>query len=258
MNVYAVFFSPTGNSHRCAETAAARVSPDYRTIDLTFPEGLNRRHVFEAGDLVFLALPVYGGRFPFLPDPVSSPLASLHGNSASLCALITYGGRAYDDALLELADAAEERRFRVVAAGAFVAPHSFSALMGANRPDASDNEALAALADAFARKVKTGVFSHPVLPGNRPYCNWTPLPWPPEPTEDCVECGTCASVCPVEAIEPEPPYRILDDSLCIYCHACVRACPTEGRTVAAEAFYQKIALLEAACSGVRREAECFV
>ena len=258
MNVYAVFFSPTGNSRRCAETAAARLSPDYRSIDLTFPEGRDRPRAFKADDLVILAIPVYGGRLPFLPGRNSSPLASLKGNDASLCALVTYGGRAYDDALLELADAAEERGFRVLAAGAFVAPHSFSKQMGADRPDANDNTALATLADTFARKAKEGCFSRPAIPGNRPYCDWKPLPWAPEPGENCVECGTCASVCPVRAIETASPYRILDAALCIHCHACVQACPTGGRTVAAAAFRQKIAALEAACAGVRREAELLV
>ncbi len=257
MSTYAAFFSPTGNSRRCAEAAAARITPAYRTLDLTFPEGRSRRD-FRADDRVFLALPVYGGRLPALPGPASSPLASLHGNGAALCALVTYGGRAYDDALLELADAAEERGFRVAAAGAFAAPHSFSPRLGSGRPDARDREALAALADAFARRCEAGELARPSLPGNEAYRDRSPMPWAPEPTENCLECGSCADVCPVRAIEREAPFRIRDAALCIHCHACVKACPAGGRNVLAEAFHQKIAMLEAAFADVRREAEIFV
>lgn len=257
MNVYALSFSPTGNSRRCACEAAARLSPAFHRIDLTPFAARERSYSFEPGDLVFAALPVYGGRLPQLPDSQKPLLDCLHGNGAALCALVTYGNRAYDDALLELADRAEERGFRVVAAGAFVAPHSFSTSMGAGRPDDKDAAALAELADAFKRKVAAGDFSRPAIPGNRPYRVWSPAPFVPVPNDNCLSCGSCAELCPMDVIEHEPPYQAARPQRCIHCHACVKLCPVSGREIAQEAFHLKIAQLEAAFAGVRREAESF-
>lgn len=258
MNVYAVFLSPTGNSRRCATQAAGCIASAYRTIDLTLPAARRRRYAFQPGDLVVAAFPVYGGRLPRLPDSEPPLLDCLEGNGAALCALVTYGNRAYDDALLELADKAEERGFRVAAAGAFVAPHSFSALMGAGRPDASDRRILAQLAERFARKCAARDFSRPVLPGNTPYRDWAPLPFVPAPDANCISCGSCAEMCPTGAIEREEPYRTVFAELCIHCHACVKLCPASGRDIVAEEFHRKIAMLEAAFGNERREAEVFI
>jgi ferredoxin len=43
--------------------------------------------------------------------------------------------------------------------------------------------------------------------------------------EECIACGTCASVCPVSAIsEQEGKYEINPDE-CIDCGACAASCP---------------------------------
>lgn len=44
-------------------------------------------------------------------------------------------------------------------------------------------------------------------------------------SEDCVACGSCISVCPVDAISEGSIYKI-DPSLCIDCGSCADACPT--------------------------------
>ena len=42
----------------------------------------------------------------------------------------------------------------------------------------------------------------------------------------CNQCGTCASVCPVEAISEGGVY-IIDADKCTGCGRCVKACPTQ-------------------------------
>ncbi|MDP0493270.1 MAG: 4Fe-4S binding protein [Fusobacterium sp. JB021] len=45
---------------------------------------------------------------------------------------------------------------------------------------------------------------------------------------ECIGCGACAGVCPVDAIAPteEGKYRISDT--CINCGACVETCPVDA------------------------------
>jgi ferredoxin len=43
----------------------------------------------------------------------------------------------------------------------------------------------------------------------------------------CTACGTCAEVCPVEAIKVDE-VAVVNDEECLECGACVSECPTEA------------------------------
>ncbi len=43
----------------------------------------------------------------------------------------------------------------------------------------------------------------------------------------CDQCGVCADVCPVDAIEEENGVYLIDAEVCIDCGECVAACPHE-------------------------------
>ncbi|HWR45032.1 DUF362 domain-containing protein [Sporomusa sp.] len=42
---------------------------------------------------------------------------------------------------------------------------------------------------------------------------------------ECIKCGACASVCPVEAISEDDTQYVIDPGLCIDCGACAAVCP---------------------------------
>ena len=44
---------------------------------------------------------------------------------------------------------------------------------------------------------------------------------------DCIACGACADLCPVEAISDGDIYSI-DENACIDCGACADQCPVEA------------------------------
>lgn len=45
--------------------------------------------------------------------------------------------------------------------------------------------------------------------------------------DDCIACNTCASVCPVDAIEVRPEGFAFANDRCISCGACCLVCPTQ-------------------------------
>jgi len=46
--------------------------------------------------------------------------------------------------------------------------------------------------------------------------------------EECVGCGECIEVCPVDALKLEDGFLIVDEDWCIGCGVCANACPNEA------------------------------
>lgn len=254
MNIYGLYFSPTGHSASYVLSLAQILSPDFKELDLTNQEERHTRHAFSQDDIVCVGVPVYGGR---TPKPYDGLLDSLEGNGARIICMVTYGNRDYEDALLELCDSCRDRGFRVIAAGAFIAQHSYTAQMGTNRPDELDKEKLQQFAELVQNKIKENDTEEFFVKGNRPYKDWTPLPFVPLPTEDCLGCGECAEVCPVHAIDENDPF-VVDKSRCIACYACSVACPLQLRFITEAPFREKISGMAAKLSSRRCEPEWFL
>lgn len=45
-------------------------------------------------------------------------------------------------------------------------------------------------------------------------------------SDECINCGSCASTCPVSAISEGDGKYVVDGSTCIDCGACEGVCPT--------------------------------
>lgn len=50
-------------------------------------------------------------------------------------------------------------------------------------------------------------------------------------SEVCTGCGSCAEICPVEAITLEAGKAKVDGEKCVECGVCVAECPTEAITL---------------------------
>lgn len=46
--------------------------------------------------------------------------------------------------------------------------------------------------------------------------------------DSCVNCGSCVSDCPVDAISEKDGKHVIDPDKCQDCGACVSSCPTEA------------------------------
>ena len=135
--VTALYFSPTGGTAAYAEAVASA---------LAGPEAREKEYRFGGDELVIIGAPVYAGRLP----PVKGLLTNLHGCRTPAVYLVSYGNRAFDDALLEEKELCDARGFIGIAASAWIAPHTFSAKIGAGRPDEADRAKIR----AFAEKVR--------------------------------------------------------------------------------------------------------
>ncbi len=46
--------------------------------------------------------------------------------------------------------------------------------------------------------------------------------------EKCVGCGSCAEVCPAEAISEDGDHYAIDPDACLECGTCEAECPNEA------------------------------
>ena len=215
-------FSPTGGTKKVADAIAAGLDAPVVEMDLTKEDV---RVPLGDHDALIAVLPVFAGRVPQIS---LERLAELKGSGQKAVAVVVYGNREFDDALLETKNALEANGFRVIAAAAFIAEHSIVRTIAARRPDAQDE----ALCRQFAKDV-TAKLEKPTsvsVPGNDPYVELKPSAFHPTADENCVRCGICAQKCPVCAIPLDDPSRTNND-VCINCMRCVQVCPVSSRSL---------------------------
>lgn len=46
--------------------------------------------------------------------------------------------------------------------------------------------------------------------------------------QDCIKCGACPDVCPVDCIHEGDDIYVIDAEECIDCGACVEVCPVDA------------------------------
>lgn len=250
-----IFFSPRGTTKQTARAILGQAGPVEERDLLSRP--LREDWLLPAGEPVLAALPVYAGRIPGVCRDMLR--GRLRGSGSPAVAVVVYGNRDYDDALLELRDLLEEQGFRVVAAGAFVARHSIFTRVAADRPDGADRALMARFGarcrEAVAAFDPAAPHTPPAVPGSRNYRKAGRVPFHPECSDRCMKCGACARSCPAAAIPPEEPWRTERDK-CISCGACIHLCPTEARQYRGAVFEAAARGFEA-LNARRREPEVF-
>lgn len=255
--VCALYFSATGNTEKTvatfAETLAEQLGVPWERLPFTKPAERERDYVFADTDLVVVGTPTYAGKLPnkILPDLK----AHLHGNGALAAAIVTFGNRSYDNALAELCAVLEGDGFHTVAGGAFVGRHAFTDKLAEDRPDWDDRKELKNFATATADKVKN-LTENPApvtVPGDPEAPYYIPKGADGEPAKflkakprtdpaKCTNCGACARLCPMGAIDPKDVYSV--PGTCIKCQACVRKCTKHAKYFDDPAFLSHVAMLE--------------
>lgn len=242
--VWAVYFSATGTAQKIvsqiADVIAEKTGAAREDFDFTLPGARAEILSFSANDLVIFGTPVYAGR---VPNVLLKYLETVEGRGAAAAAVVLYGNRNYDDALIELRDLLEADGFHTIAAGAFIGEHSFSTILAKDRPDKADM----AVAKEFALKtfeklrIIDNVASLPPVHVEgipKPYRGYyQPRDRKGNPVDirkvkpltnaDCNDCKICADTCPMGSINRDNVREFT--GICIKCGACIKKCPRQAR-----------------------------
>jgi len=251
-----LYFSPTGNTHRAVAAFAFGTGLPREAIDLTTPRArASFSRAFARDELAVIGLPVYAGRLPPNMEPF---FCALQGNGATAVAIVTYGNREYDDALLELQLKLEECGFKVRAAAAFIGEHSLSRKIATDRPDAADLRAALDFGKQTVTSIAGGAGGRPLVKGNHPFTAKGAAPlYRPVTAQNCLRCGLCVDNCPFGAISAEDCATINVDK-CFYCFRCVKYCPVGAKQFTDEKFLAWLPGFEARLNARRREPELFL
>lgn len=134
------------------------------------------------------------------------------------------------------------------------------------RPDSADLSNARSFGERIAAKVAAAPsieqFRDVSVPGRRPYIDMKDSRAKLSGVDlvsvdgECVQCGKCARLCPVGAIDLDR-IAAVDRTQCILCHACVKHCPTKARHAKSE-LIRNIAVRLSDALQVRKEPAIFL
>lgn len=255
--VWAVYWSATGNTDKVvntvAEALAGKLGLPLERRSFTRPAERREALSFATSDLVVVGMPTYAGKLPNKMLPFVQE--QIRGNGALAVGLVTFGNRSFDNALAELCACLLSGGFHTVAAGAFACRHAFTDALADGRPDWDDKRMMETFAAGVADKAK-GLMDIPApvaVPGDAAAPYYVPKGTDGEPAKflkakpqtdlgKCTNCGACARLCPMGAIDPEN--TALVPGTCIKCQACVRKCTKHAKYFDDPAFLSHVAMLE--------------
>ena len=255
--IWAVWWSATGNTEKTvytiAETLGEALGVPVKEKSFTRPAEREEDLVFAPGDLVVFGMPTYAGKLPNKMLPFVQE--HVRGSGALAAAVVTFGNRSFDNSLAELAATLEADGFHTLAGGAFACRHAFTDALADGRPDWDDKRQMEDFARRIAEKVKslTAIPAPVTVPGDAAAPYYVPKGTDGQPAKflkakpqtdlsRCTNCGACARLCPMGAIDLSNPAEV--PGTCIKCHSCVRKCTKHAKYFDDPAFLSHVAMLE--------------
>ena len=227
--VYAVYFSATGNTRKVTTTLANALAVSFdvplEVRDFTLPAAREESYEFAAGDLVVFGMPTYAGKLPNkLLEFVKS---GFHGNGALAVPVVTFGNRSFDNSLAELCACLEGDGFHTIGKRGAAGVGRIVRMTEYPAPVTVDGDADAPYYRPLGLDGEPKVFLKAK---------------PKTDLDKCIHCGVCASLCPMGSINPDDVTEVV--GVCIKCHSCVRNCPMGAKYFDDPAFLSHRAMLE--------------
>ena len=242
--VVGLYFSPSGDTARLTKKIAEEivVRLDENSVDdfsVHFIDLLRNPLLhkcdFDEDTIVVVGMPAFNGRIPL---PCIKMIQKMHGDNTMAVCVVNYGNSSYGDALYELYTFLEDHRFEVLSAGAFVSQNAIFKHIAASRPDFQDIQQLKKFCELTSKKLQRfcgtmirDMRAKPAplqIKGSMPSKAPLKLPIHPTPDKSCTNCGECAKICPMGAIDLRDVTKV-SAKKCISCTACVKVCPTGSR-----------------------------
>lgn len=156
--VFALYFSPTGNTAKAVRAVAKGIAKevagcDFYSIDLTAKADRCGVYEFGPNDIVIIGMPTYAGRIPNKIEPYVSE--SIYGNGALAVPVVTYGNRAFDDSLKELSTIMYNNGMNIVGFAAVPSEHAFSSKLATDRPSEDDLAELTEYGSSIGKMIQT-------------------------------------------------------------------------------------------------------
>lgn len=251
--IHEFVFSCAGTTRGIADKISRSIGGNVAVHDL-MSHNLNDIDIKETDDIAVFAVPVWGGR---VPTPAADKLQLIKGQGQKAVAIVVYGNRDYDDALLELCDIVTKQGFSIVSAAAFVAEHCIFPTVATSRPDVDDQVAISRFIIETKKLLSSGnLLDLKRIKGNRPYKKAAGVPLHPTTDNDkCTECRICVAECPVSAISTDT--IVTDKDKCISCCRCITVCKNGARRFSGIGYKTVRFAFEKMCAS-RREPELFV
>lgn len=255
--IIAIYFSPNGSTREIVKKLARGFGEyEIEEIDWTSLEMRSENIQFNKDELVVIGFPVYGGRLPSISEEA---LKSIRGNNTPTVAIVSYGNRDYEDALLELKEGLKASKMKVISAAAIIGQHCLNNNVAKGRPDKRDEIKILEYAKKVSNKINNILdiegLADLSVNGEYPY-NPIKSSRTPQGDELCIQCGICETECPVKAINKKN-FRNTDSNICIFCGHCISICPTNARDIKDESFINSMKKLEEIAKD-RREIEIFM
>ncbi|MGE5626563.1 MAG: EFR1 family ferrodoxin [Solirubrobacterales bacterium] len=241
-SVTTIYFSPTGTTKKIINSIVKGMDiQSKQIIDLTLPKNRVAEVPSITGDIVLIGVPVYEER---IPEIVYEILENLKGNGKPVVIVSVYGNIGDGITLNQLDYLTENAGFKLVAAGSFVAEHSFSTNetpVAQNHPDEYDLKTaetfgkniinkLKGINDLKDISIKIPKGKLPIMAKILPKNSARLFTYPPSADMNiCNHCNACVTLCPGGAIDNKS-FEI-DEALCLRCFCCVKRCPKNARRI---------------------------
>ena len=254
-SVTGVYFSPAGHTKTVTRMILSKLSDKKECVDLTDP-GKRPEYGFTEDEAVVVGVPVFAGR---VPAKAAERLKKLHGRQTPAVLIVTYGNRAYEDALIELKDILTAQGFRPVAAAAISVQHSIVTQIAQDRPDKNDKKKMKQFCIQLKELLEQTKSCYEIgdleVPGNHPYRPYHTSSIKIKVGSECTNCGLCIRKCPVQAISRTDP-KIMDEERCTACMRCISVCPAGTRKISRLLYLALSQRLKKVCTE-RKEPEFF-